>query len=300
MSRDKNLPAPLSPLLIRQALIGWSSEENDRSVLDFVDMISKWAPVESAFLLHVVSRFEDLDPHAPEATGKELGAAWVRAMRQAVEDRVEAADRIFWEFEVREGSVADELALTAADLQADLVCIGRLEHAALAPRLARVVPQSLLVVPAFFRPRIGKILVAIDFSEPSARAFQRACALAARQETPASITCLHFFELPAPKYLAGAKALDDLAGEIYQQREQAFQVFLEQNLPEVSFPVATRIEPAGTGEVAAALSRYAREGSFDLVALGAGSHSEVERITMKTVAESFIQHTPDIALWVVR
>jgi nucleotide-binding universal stress UspA family protein len=300
MEHDIALPAPISPLLIRQALIGWSSEENDRSVLDYVDMISKWAPIESAFLLHVVSRFEDLAPASPEATGQELGAAWVRSMKQAVEDHVEAADRIFWEFEVREGQVADELALTAVDLQADLVCIGRMEHASLAPELARVVPQSLLIVPSFFRPCIGKILVAVDFSEPSARAFRQACALAARQEQPACITCLHFYELPQQKYLAGAGALNDLAREVHMQREKAFQVFLEENLPEAPFPLRSEIHPARAGEIAAALSRYAREERFDLVVLGAGSHSEAEQITAGTVAESFIRHTPDIALWMIR
>lgn len=292
--------ASVSPLLIRQALIGWSSEESDRSILDYVDMISKWAPIESAFLLHVVSRFEDLAPHAAEATGQELGAAWVKSMKQAAETHVHAADRIFWEFEVREGQVAEELALTATDLQADLVCIGRMEHASLAPKLVRVVPQSLLIVPSFFRPHIGKILVAVDFSAPSARALRQACALAARQEKPAVITCLHLYELPEPKYIAGSRALNDMAREIHRQREQAFEVFLEKNLPEGPFSVSTEIHPARTGEIATALSRYARKERFDLVAMGAGSHSKAEQITAGTVAESFIRHTPDIALWMVR
>jgi nucleotide-binding universal stress UspA family protein len=300
MANDIVIPAPISPLLIRQALIGWSSEESDRSILDYVGMISKWAPIESAFLLHVVSRFEDLAPDAPEATGQELGAAWVRSMRRAVENHVEAADRIFWEFEVREGQVADELALTAIDLQADLVCIGRMEHASLAPELVRVVPRSLLVVPPFFRPSIGKVLVAVDFSEPSARALRQACALAARQERPASITCLHFYELPQPKYLAGTIALNDLAREMHIQREKAFQVFLERHLPETQFSVSPEIHPARAGEIATALSRYAREERFDLVVLGAGSHSEAEQIKAGMVAEAFIRHTPDIALWMVR
>lgn len=283
---EKNISAPLH---IIQALIGWASVDSDPAILRFVDLIAERAVIDSAFLLHIVRRFEDL-------AQKGQGLAPVQAMKQSVAEQFEDGDRIFWEYEVREGDILEELALTASDLRSDVVFIGRMEDAGVAPKLARLTPGALCIVPVDFRPRLGRILVGTDFSESSGRALQLACSLAPSGE----IVCVHYYEMPAPKYLAGKKARNDLASGILENRKEAFSIFLETYLPEGLSTVSTEIHPALQGAIGPELSRLAKEDGFDLAVLGLKGLSPAEQLAPGSVAESFIRHCTGTPVWLVK
>jgi nucleotide-binding universal stress UspA family protein len=129
-----------------------------------------------------------------------------------------------------------------------------------------------------------RVLVAIDGSEASDRAFAKALELAG--VTEAELTALAI-EGPLPAYAATIGEVDEvkrekdlffnaLAGQARQQAEQA------------GIQLAIEIRPGHAAEV---ISDFARSGGFDLVVLGHRGHFLRDHLLGST-ADRVAEHAP--------
>ncbi len=131
----------------------------------------------------------------------------------------------------------------------------------------------------------SKILVPIDFGEPSARALEIAGALA--KDTGGTITLLHVFDVPASYAGMGISPVELLAPMWEAGKKQ-----LEDTLSKLKATVPDATEEIARGvpwrEILAAIERDRP----DLVVMGTHGRRGVQRMLLGSVAEKIVRVSP--------
>lgn len=131
----------------------------------------------------------------------------------------------------------------------------------------------------------SKILVPIDFGEPSARALEIAGALA--KDTGGTITILHVFDVPASYAGMGISPVELLAPMWEAGKKQ-----LEDTLSKLKATVPDATEEIARGvpwrEILAAIERDRP----DLVVMGTHGRRGVQRMLLGSVAEKIVRVSP--------
>jgi nucleotide-binding universal stress UspA family protein len=230
---------------------------------------------------------------------------WERVQRGAAE-RVDAlvdqarAEGLEAVGEVCEGPPAEGIRLSVERLGADLVVLGTHGHrgierillGSVAERTVRTAPCNVLIARAEGReaqPRAtpGRILVASDFSEHSARAVSAAKGLA--QRFHARLHLVHAFGLPVVTtspydvVLTGA-ILDEARARARRSLEEAAQ---ELSAAGVDVEVHLAHTPA-----AEAITEHARELAADLIVMGTHGHTGLKHTLLGSVAERTLRTAP--------
>lgn len=137
-----------------------------------------------------------------------------------------------------------------------------------------------------------RILVPVDFSEPSRVALEQACRMAA--ELPGSvIELLHVVEPPVSLPGGGLAAS---GGLYYMTGQRAFrdaQKQIDQVLASVAgrdrFDVHARVEPGYPTET---ILRVAEQSAFDLIVMGTHGRTGLRHLVMGSVAETVVRRAP--------
>ena len=131
----------------------------------------------------------------------------------------------------------------------------------------------------------SKILVPIDFGEPSARALEIAGALA--KDTGGTITILHVFDVPASYAGMGISPVELLAPMWEAGKKQ-----LEDTLSKLKATVPDATEEIARGvpwrEILAVIERDRP----DLVVMGTHGRRGVQRMLLGSVAEKIVRVSP--------
>jgi universal stress protein A len=128
-----------------------------------------------------------------------------------------------------------------------------------------------------------KICCAVDFSEPSRLALERAAALAKRDG--ADLLLVHVYEVPQPAGELLVAAVD-LTGPAAAEAERKMLAWVEEAARRRGAPVRTRIL---AGQPALEVTQAAREAGCDLVVVGTHGRSGVKRLVLGSVAERIVR-----------
>jgi nucleotide-binding universal stress UspA family protein len=226
-------------------------------------MAASFAPRAKFYLTHVVARprvpsfLRSLVPDVGEREADEptlypglSGFAGFAGARRA-------------EVSVRAGEPADQLAVLADEVDADLICVGRSHRRRGTGRFGATTPQrllartrrSLLLVPDAPSPRQGRILAAVSDGTDGEQVLRAADSLAAAWD--AHVDVLHALDLSAPVTEADAPDLHRLTEGWLEQRTA--------ELPELK----RRMTPvAATGDAAESILTHAGRAQSDLIVMG--------------------------------
>lgn len=130
-----------------------------------------------------------------------------------------------------------------------------------------------------------KILCAVDFSEPSRAAFDKAINLA--KEFAASLTFVHVFQMPPappdipvdPQWFRSV--MDKIEGVLLSWKEEA----LHRGVAKVEVVMLE-------GSAWDLIVKRAGEGGADLVVLGTHGRSGIKHVLVGSVAERVVRHAP--------
>ena len=187
----------------RTILVAVSFDERDATTLRHAARFAVAAESETVYLAHIAASFD-----LPEEVSQKYPEL-VRPVDEEVSDRLQAiADEQRTAFPertrlacvAREGHPSGTLIRLAAQKSADLVCVGAHDEIAhpihvAASAIVRKAPCSVLIVPASYEPVYERILVPLDFSEPSRAALEQAIALAST-DGGATLEILHVYDVP--------------------------------------------------------------------------------------------------------
>lgn len=186
---------------------------------------------------------------------------------------------------------ADALCDAAEKLGADLVVVGAGEErpffGGVAEKVVRRFAGEVLVARGDVAPGgFRKILVPVDFTPRGHRAIELAKCLAA---PGAEIAILHVWFPPSAlvgAYGEGALLAPSLTEEMIRAARLACDELVERH-KSTSFHLSAQTlhGPART-----AILEYARDGGFDLVAIGSHGRRGVSRLVLGSVAEAIVRH----------
>jgi nucleotide-binding universal stress UspA family protein len=138
---------------------------------------------------------------------------------------------------------------------------------------------------------IHRILVPVDFSEPSRRALDYAAELA--RPLGAAIEVLHVVEIPAFVPSAGlpeARASDlSLAALVRESAEKLLAQFVGEAAERGIAVRASRLELGSPPQV---ITGIAVKEDYDLIVLGTHGRTGLTRALMGSVAERVVRHAP--------
>ncbi|MCW5604611.1 MAG: universal stress protein [Burkholderiales bacterium] len=177
----------------------------------------------------------------------------------------------------------------AASIQARLVVtgvarsetFGRFLLGSTVERLARMLPQPLLVVRDRARAPYRRIMVASDFSDPSRCALQTAAHFFPGQE----LILYHGYAMP----LGGTLDEPSHARVSHDLEQGEYAAFVGAS----ARPAATTVRPViEQGALESTLTRYVREHAIELVVLGTHGRSGISSILLGSTAAKLLQWLP--------
>lgn len=223
-----------------------------------------------------------IDPEVESRRAADLGAA-VEAQAQRV-----LGARSAWSVDVRAGEPASTIVDAAREAGATLVVTGLGRHGLVdrvfgdetALRLIRIGSIPVLAVPTSFVHAPRRIVVAMDFSQPSMRAARLAIDMAAESAT------IHLVHV-APR---DASSVLWSGGDWLATYEADAQAELTRAAARLNPPAGISVERTVLhGDPAAQLLAYAAKIDADLIAAGSHGHGFVARVLIGSVVTKVLR-----------
>ncbi len=262
--------------------------DDDAAVLRWTSLIAGLADTTRVTLLHVWPPVE-----IPDVLKKQY--PWLVApgddvartrLDELVSQHLQLPEGTALETKVRQGNPLGELLAELSVQQPDLIIINRdTADFALAEKLARKAPCSVLGVPSSAPVKFKHVLAAFDFSDFSRHALDVAAAFAS--SSAARLSVLHAFEVPWGHQRA-LVSREQLADEM--------KTYLGAELARETAPLASRVAALDQHVVEAhlpstAISRIVDEEKCDFVVIGCRGHGAIYATLLGSTAESILQKT---------
>lgn len=299
----------IPPYSIQQAVVAVKLGDTDDELVSYLDFFTKQVPITSAQFLHVLPTFDLFNTlFRKEGRGMvsnfELNEEAIREMQAATKAELSKQNIKKVDFDVREGNPLEQLLKEVEETNADLVIIGQASahgaHGILARNLVRKIACDALIVPEKSRERLHKIVVPIDFSETSIKAFKTAVGISQQLAQPAEIVCLNIYEMPSVAAIYIGKTTEQLKEIIEKDRMESFRDFLESYGAKEAAHIKTVLIENKVGDIGTYIMDFAQDLSADLIVIGAKGHSSVERLLLGSVTERLLSENESIPTFVVK
>jgi len=251
-------------------------DRNADELIRYARMLMAVAPADVSFrFVHVMGRLAS-------TTHRAAMDALTRAAARHL------GSEVAWECHVRRGDRIDQVLHDVAEWGSDLLVIGHRKRArgrrSMARRLAMKAPCSLWLVPEGTARPVRRLMVAVDFSEPSAHAAAVAAALARRGHVG---HCLVLHVRTTPSAAGDAGDVEAASAIAQASDEQAFRRFLTPLEAELhGVPVSTRtIE---NGSITGAIGRAAVGDGADVVVVATRGQTRSGTILLGGEAEQLL------------
>ena len=210
----------------KRLLVALNLTDLDVSTVRYAAMIGRMAQSQRVCFVHVAESLailESLRAQHPQLV--EVPEDVIEAkMRDVVKEHFHGCPNVELRYEVTDGSPIVELLRRARQHDINLAVVGKdpdnRDGAATPTKMARKAPCSVVIVPGRSEPRIGRILVPVDFSPHSKDALCTAIAVARAGE--ASIDCLHVYDVP-PVYAKIGRTYDQFAAMMRDAALEAYK-----------------------------------------------------------------------------
>lgn len=257
----------------QQLLVGLANQPADEELLHYAAAIVRLGTVRAVHCVHV------LPGQGPSDRALEQVRTRVQRHFPPGEARVAVSCAVL------EGPVEDQLLAMALERKADLVVVGhgqgRSGRKSLARRLAMKAPCSVWMVPAGSRPVLQRILVPVDFSEPSADALAVAAELV-RLQGSGELLSLHVYFNDAVATFA------DYVETLRSREEEILRAF-DDRFADLGHPIRPLVEQGA--HVAHVITRTAEQHDVDLLILSTRGRSRSAAVLLGSVTEDVIVET---------
>ncbi len=275
----------------KNILVGVALDDYDAAVLDYAALVASMAHADRVQFLHV--RPEPLamgGMYQEYITTLDESAAQARQQLQAVvAQHYHGPSSADAEQTLRDGNPLAELLRVIRAEEVDLVVVGK-DHTggALAEKLARKAPCSVLIVPDALPERTERVLVPVDFSDHAADAVGVAAAFAVAAGL-AELHVLHVYPAP-PAKLDTDQTRSDLDARARQ--------YLDEFLDGLDLGLRAVGHLACSDDVHAAIDSQTELIGADLVVIGTRGRTAGAAVLLGSVAERAVRaaRVPTVAV----
>jgi len=283
----------------KRILVCLDISEIDETLLRVASVLTKYLEIEKVYFFHVVKSLELPE----ELTDKypDLLAPVDESVEKIIVDKI---NRSFesngcpYDIDVAEGNSLDQILKWSRVKEIDLILVGRKKNGLgiLPESIVKVCHNSLLVLPENSQIDSGKILIPLDFSKNSMKAFLHARELA--DKFGSELVCQHNYHVPSGYHLAG-KSFDEFAEIMKGHAENDFKKFRQEmgfdnGTTRCIFSLDEDHEPAIT------TLEVAQAENVNLIVIGSKGRTGLSSILIGSVAMKMIKHGTEIPLLVVK
>ncbi len=263
--------------------------EDDATVLAWTSLVARLSGARHLTCLHGWNPVEipaDLRQRYPWLL--EPGEQELRERMEALVARhLAPPEGVAPALQLRRGALLGEILRHAEEEQTDLIVVARGPgHAALAEKLARKAPCSVLAVPAGAPARCERVLGAADFSPFSASALDVAAAFA--RAAGGSLTLLHAYRCAWGHHRATVPR-EELAADLRAHFLQELTL-LSRGYATGGLDVGAMVTESALP--ARAIADYAAQAGSDLVAIGCRGHHAIYATLLGGTAEAILRECP--------
>ena len=264
----------------RHLMVALARPQADEGLIRYAAMVARMGTANEVRFVHVL-------PGAGSPPEVSDHGRMLAALPAAIEPHfadVPATVRV--SYDVLAGPLVDRLLTHIAERQVDLLLVGDRHGPAgrksLVRRLAMKAPCSVWLVPEGAAPEFRRLIVPIDFSEPSADSLRVATAMAQLHGHTECLALHVYFNTAAITY-------EEYDQVLRGQEEAAYQQFIA--------PIncrGVRVRPLFEEgiQVAHVVSRVAEQHGADLIVMATRGRSRSAAILLGSVTEEMLQMTP--------
>jgi nucleotide-binding universal stress UspA family protein len=286
---EPRAPAPVPMQRFQRLLTALTLTEKDATVLAWTSLVARLAGARHVTCLHgwdpveIPAAVRARYPWLLEPGEQELRERMAAEIAQHLAPPAGVAPVL----QLRRGPQLGELLHLAEEEQSDLIVVpGGPGDTALAEKLARKAPCSVLAVPAGAPARCERVLGAVDFSPFSAGAAEVAAAFA--RAAGGALTLLHAYRCAWGHHRA-AVPREELAADL--------RTHFLQELTRLSRALATDGIEVGalvteSALPARAIAEHAAHAGSDLVAIGCRGHHAIYATLLGSTAEAILRECP--------
>lgn len=292
----------------KKVLVALDGTDFNKSLQQHTALFANKLGAEKVLGVHIVPVVKIADTVTVDARHPLSPAApAVEMIREKVKSQTDVLKKCCGKAEVgiaiREGQPYSALVKLAEEMEADLLVMSRKETSSgsgiTAKKIARKVSADLLFVPENISTTIEKIMVAVDFSENSARAVEKALFLAQQLHIDEPVVCLNIMDIP-PLSRVGEMDIYSLAGKsILEISRERYDHFLKKHQLK-----ASRLEPlfveSWDKDLGLTIRSTGHEIGADLLVMGAHGHRAIQRFFLGSVTESLVELDGRHLIWIVR
>ncbi len=291
---------------VNQALLGPKMGAGDASLLRYFDFFSQQITINAAYCLHVLpapSMLNSLFEKNKDAATEHKEELLAR-MEKNMERYISKIDRLYTEYDIREGDALEEMVKEAETTKTDLVVVGQQQKekgiVILTKNLIRQTKAHTLVIPENAKPQISTILVPVDFSPSSAKALQAAIKIHRQLQQPARIICLNVYSIPDLVHFRLEGSWIQLKDMVEENIKIGFDAFLTSTAGEYREHIELALIEKEQTSVAPYVLNYAKKNKVDFMAIGAKGHSRIHLLLMGSVTEEILDLNGEIPILVVK
>jgi SulP family sulfate permease len=255
----------------QQLMVGLADQSADTDLIQYVSAVVRLGTARAVHFVHV--------RQGPGDATLEQAQVRVRAHFEPGSVPVEVS------CEVVEGPLEDRLLACALERKTDLILVGhgrgRSGRKSLARRLAMKAPCSVWMVPEASPAVMQRVLVPVDFSEPSADALAVAAELLRLQGVGELLSLHVYFNEAIASFAEYADAL--------REREEALLRNFDDCLAGLRVPIRPLVEQGAN--VAHVITRAAERHGADLVVMSTRGRSRSAAVLLGSVTEDVIIET---------
>ena len=276
--------------------------EMDEILLKYASMAAKVFGIEMVYFCHVVTsmdlpielaeKYAGVKTPVDEIIEKEIDAS--------VKQHFATPENCETRTSIVSGKITDEIVKLSKTKLIDLLLFGRkkdFKSSGLDERkLVKGCPTSVILVPEEPRMDLNKIMVSIDFSAHSQKAFELGIAL--QKNSGAKLLSNHVYKVPTGYHSAG-KSYEEFAEIMLENTKKECQRFFSKmDMEGVDFDHTYMLDD--DTKPADKIYASGKEEDVDLIILGSKGRSAAAAFLLGSVAEALLVENDDIPLFIVK
>jgi len=301
LTQVKNKNTMLEQLKNGKAVTGIELSTPDTTMMNYLNFLFKKLAVKEMRFIHVVPSIQFFA--FGNTTTLDLDEQLIVPIQKAINQTFNGTKVGKAELEIKSGNPLDELLAEVNEEDAGLVVIGQKEnghHNIKARQIARKANCNVLVIPENADDLMDHIIVPVDFSENSKKAFQTAIAIQEEVNPLAKITLVYVYELPSFSTYRISRRPEEIQNQVMEDRQIALNKFIKKaDFADAKNVHGVVIEKNNPG-IAQYILKFARNSKADFIVMGAQGHSAFENFWLGSVAENLLSQNNDIATLLVR
>jgi nucleotide-binding universal stress UspA family protein len=278
----------------------------DKNLISYSHFLAQICGGKTVEFVHVVPSFvpprlsnSDLEELMEQAL--EFKESTSKKLAEKVRASFDSLKEVKAELSVLDGKPQEELLQAVQRTKPDLLILGKKQisdgSGVSAHRVARKVDTAIWFVTKEANMEIQNILVPIDFSDNSFRAFKAALYLK-QQLNGASITALHVIDIPMTAYKINRNK-DAIVAEIKTSATNKFLRYLSQNQIDRT-DIKFHIEINEAFDVARYVHSVAAQEPADLIIIGGKGSSLLNNFLFGSVTEKLVTYEYTTPILVIR